>query len=191
MQRALVAFRKNGSVLPEGPQVAAAPAAPAATPPPAPAKPNVEVIAERKRVDVVRDNSAAAGDESATSEKFIYNIKVQNRAFTDVPPLDVQYVVFLERQKIGEKKDKDTIERVVGTAKTEVLNRKTMSQTVTTSELELWKRVLVGNFYYANGGRRKVEDNVAGIWVKVLHEGQVVAEYANPSTVTKRGWEKK
>ena len=53
------------------------------------------------------------------------------------------------------------------------------------------KQALVGDTYYLNGGQRKVEDNVLGVWVKVINEGKVIAEYTNPTTVTKRGWDKK
>lgn len=188
-QKALATFRANGSVIPEAPVVAAA--TPSATPPPPPDVLKVEVSTDRKRTDVGRAGPVSAGDEVKSSEKYVYAIKVQNREFGDVPPLDVQYVVFVERQKLGEKKDKDTIERVNGTLKTEALTRKVPAQTISTSEIELFKQSLVGNFHYANGGRTRVEDNIVGVWVKVLHEGKVIAESTTPSTVTKRGWEPK
>jgi hypothetical protein len=63
-----------------------------------------------------------------------------------------------------------------------------MSRSITSNEVELMKESLVGYFYYTNGGRRKVEDNIAGVWVKVMHEGKLVAEYINPSTAAKHGW---
>jgi len=194
MQRALAAFRKNGSVLPQAPVAAAAPppAPVASTPAPNPAdQVRVEVSADRKRLEFDPGKAKGEGSESKTIEKFVYEVKVQNRTFGDVPGLDIQYLIFVERQKLGELKEKDTVERITGTAKVEPLSRKTMAQTATTSEFTLAKQALVGDMYYANGGRRKVADNVLGIWVKVLHEGKVVAEYTNPTTVIKRGWDKK
>jgi hypothetical protein len=191
MQRALAAFRANGSVLPEAPAIteAPAPAMPAATPPPE--APKVDISVERKRVDTVRADAVQDGMETKASQKFIYNIKVQNRTFGDVPALDVQYVIFVERQKLGTKKDEDTVERVAGNAKTESLSRKVMSQSVSTNEVELWKQSLTGRTFYIKGGRVKVEDGIEGIWVRVLHDGKVIAELTNPSTVTKRGWDAK
>ena len=193
MQRALVTFRNNGSVLPTAPVAAApAPTVAVATPNPVgPGIPNIDVTADRKRVDLQRGAMVSAGDEHRTTEKYQSAVKVQKRSFVDVPALDIQYVIFIERQKLGETKDKDTIERISGSGKTEPLNVNTKSNSVNTSEFELVKQSLVGNYYYTNGGRRKVEDNVEGVWVKVLHEGKVIAEYANPTTITKRGWEKK
>ncbi len=195
MTRALATFRANGSVLPEAPAMAAAATAPvpsAATPAPA-AKGQfrVEVDADRKRIDFVRDTRAQRGQESDSVEKCVYAVKVQNRTFGEVPELDLQYVIFVERQKIGEKKDKDTIERIPGSAKIKPFTPKEPSQIVPTSEFELHKRELVGGFYYPNGGREKVEDNIVGVWIKVMKGGEAIAEYANPSTITKRGWEGK
>jgi hypothetical protein len=194
MTRALATFRANGSVLPQAPAptAAAAPAMAAATPAPlTKEKIKVDVSATRKRIDFARDAKARTGTASDSVEKCVYEVKVQNRSFGDVPALDWQIMIFVERQILGGKKDKDTIERSSGSGKFEPLTRAVALRTVPTSEFELHKRELVGGFYYANGGREKVEDGIVGVWVKVLLEGEVIAEYANPSTVTKRGWEGK
>jgi hypothetical protein len=192
MQRALVAYRNNGSVLPAAPVAvsASAPTPVATTPPPTAAdRLKVDVSADRKRIEA--GEAVSAGDTSKSSEKYVYEMKVQNRSFGDVPALDVQYLIFVERQKLGERKEKDTIDRITGSAKVEPLSRNTMVRTVSTSEIVLAKQSLGGGMYYVNGGRQKVEDNIVGVWVRVLNEGKVIAEYTNPSTVTKRGWDKK
>jgi hypothetical protein len=192
MQRALLAFRNNGSVLPQPPPVATGPALVQiqATPVRNAALPvRVEVSADRRRVET--GGPVFAGDSSAISEKYQYEVKVQNQTFGDVPALDVRYLIFVERQKLGSRKESDTVDRITGSAKVEPLNRKTMAGTVSTSEFVLTKHTIAGDFYYANGGRQKVADNVLGVWVKVFNEGKLVAEYTNPSTVTKRGWDNK
>ena len=194
MQRALVAFRNNGSVLPTAPVAASSAAAPAqaaaTTPPPAASgRLKVDITAERKRIEA--GEAVTARDASKTSEKYVYEVKVQNRSFGDVPALDVQYLIFVERQKLGERKEKDTVDRITGSAKVEPLTRSTMVRTVPTSEIVLDRQVIVGDYYYLNGGRQKVADNVLGLWIKVFSEGKMIAEYTNPSTVTKRGWDKK
>ncbi|MEI9893218.1 MAG: hypothetical protein WDN28_04765 [Chthoniobacter sp.] len=194
MQRASVTYRNNGYVLPQAPVAASAPVPTqvASTPAPNPAdQVRVEVSADRKRLEFDPGKAVGEGRDSKSTEKYAYEVKVQNRTFGDVPGLDIQYLIFVERQKLGELKDKDTVERIMGTTKVEPLSRKTMVQTATTSEFTLTKQALVGDYYYPNGGRRKVADNVLGIWVKVLNEGKVIAEYTNPTTVVKRGWDKK
>lgn len=196
MQRALATFRANGSVIPEAPAVAAAPTpvTPTATPTPAaPAKLKLEVDVDRKRLDLVKDGKSGNRKEDETiTEKYNYVIKVQSREFIEIPPLEVQYLIFVERQKLGSQKDDNPVDRITGSGKIEGLNPKNQLQTITTSELEVSRSIQNAKWGgYVNGGRRKVEDTILGIWVKVLKEGQVVAEYANPSTVTKRGWEQK
>jgi hypothetical protein len=195
MPRALAAFRNNGSVLPQLPPVASAPpvmqiAPTTTTPAPSATDPvKVEVTADRKRVET--GAPVFARDASSITEKFVYEIKVQNRTFADVPALDLRYLIFVERQKLGERKESDTVDRITGSAKVEPLNRKTMVGTATTSEFVMMKHTIAGDFYFANGGRQKVADNVLGIWVKVFNGAKLVAEYTNPSTVTKRGWDNK
>ena len=197
MQRALAAFRANGSVLPQAPVVSAAPqlpVAPTATPTPGEAaKLKIDVSADRKRINVAKDSNAGnRGEDEKITEKYTYAITVQSREFAEVPPLDVQYLVFVERQKLGSQKDDNPVERITGSAKTGELNRKQSAQIVTSSELELSRQIQNSKWGgYVNGGRRKVEDSILGVWVKVLKDGQIVAEYANPSTVKKRGWDKK
>jgi hypothetical protein len=71
------------------------------------------------------------------------------------------------------------------------LTRKTPIQTVNTSEIELTEASVNANFIPIRGTRRKVKDDILGIWVRVMKDGKVMAEYANPSTVTKRGWDAK
>lgn len=193
MTRALAIFRDHGSTVPQAPSTpAVAAATPQATPGSVPVeKLNIGVTADRKRVDMERATVVAMGEESKSSEKVVYDLNVQSRSRTAAPSLDVQYVVFVERQKLGRKKDSDTVERVTGSAKTNPLSVGSPSQSVTTNEIELWKRNLTGGYIYTGGGRLKVEDNILGIWVRVSKEGQLVAEYINPPTLSKRGWEEK
>lgn len=197
MPRALAAFRANGSVLPEAPVAVATPppqVAPAATPPPSgeAARLKIDVGVDRKRLTVAKDNNAGnRGEDEKVTEKYNYAITVQSREFAEVPPLDVQYLIFVERQKLGSQKDDNPVERITGSAKTGELSRKQPTQTVTSSELEISRQIQNSRWNgYVNGGRRKVEDSILGVWVKVLKDGQLVAEYTNPSTVKKRGWDK-
>lgn len=195
MQRALAAFRANGSVLPEAPVAAVTPppVAPTATPGPSAAdKLKIEVAADRKRMDVERDTaSGKRGEDEKITEKYTYAIRVQSREFVEVPPLEVQYLVFVERQKLGSQRNDNPVERITGSVKTGELNRKQPTQILPSSEFELSRQIQNSKWAgYTNGGRRKVEDSVLGVWVKVLKDGQVIAEYANPPTIKKRGWDK-
>ncbi|MEP6667888.1 MAG: hypothetical protein ABJF10_01975 [Chthoniobacter sp.] len=103
----------------------------------------------------------------------------------------MNYLLFVERPKLGSRLDQPSaVDRVTGTQNIDTLTNRA-PQTVTTSDVVLHKDTMGGGWTYNNGGRLRAEDTVVGVWVRVSQGGQVIAEYANPPTVTKRGWDTK
>ena len=153
--------------------------------------PKVQLTAEKKRVDTVKAKAGGEGSEAKGVEKVSYAITLKDISFGDLPALTVDYLLFVERPKLGEKKtEAPFVERIAGSKTVDALTRQT-PQVVTTDEISLKTENLVGNYIYSNGGRVRAEDSVVGVWVRVSQDGQVVGEYAMPSTVIKRGWDKK
>jgi hypothetical protein len=64
-------------------------------------------------------------------------------------------------------------------------------QTVASDQIKLVKKDVVGGYTYNDGGRMKADDNIVGIWVRVMQNGQVIGEHMQPPSVTKRGWDAK
>lgn len=150
----------------------------------------VQITAARNRVDASQAKAGREGTQAKASEKVTYDMKVQNRTFADLANLTVEYILFVERQRLGEKKGTEVTERITGSGPIATLTPKA-PQTVTTSEVTLSKENLVGNYIYSAGGRIKAEDSVTGVWVRVSQDGQMIGQYANPSSVMSRGWDKK
>jgi hypothetical protein len=149
----------------------------------------VQIAVVKTKGDTVRAGGKGEGSQAKTTENISYTVTVKNTTFADLPALTVDYVLFVERPKLGEKKrEEPRVERVTGSKKLEALPRQT-PQVVTTDEVTLTTENLVGNYIYANGGRIKAEDSIIGVWVRVSQDGQIVGEYALPTTITKRGWE--
>lgn len=139
----------------------------------------------------VNGGNAENGVPIKNDEAVHYELRLQNQTIGDLPKLSVDYVVFIQRQKLGEKmSDPPHIDRVTGTEAIELLNNRA-PQSVMTSDFTLHKGSLGGGWTYNNGGRTKAEDTVVGVWVRVMQDGQLVAEYANPSSCKSRGWDKK
>ncbi|HSI13638.1 MAG TPA: hypothetical protein VK961_16455 [Chthoniobacter sp.] len=139
----------------------------------------------------VNTGNADGGVPSKNDETVHYELRLQNQTTGDLAKLSVDYVVFVQRQKLGERTtDPARIERFSGTGPVELLN-KTAPQSIMTTDFTLHKGALGGGWTYHNGGRLKAEDTVVGVWVRVSQEGQVIAEYANPSSVKARGWDQK
>lgn len=159
---------------------------------PATAAPDkVRITSQKKLDDVDKGHVGRAGSRDKNSEKVVYNLTVQNQSLGDLSQLTVDYVLFIERQKLGEKiGGEEHVDRVTGTKTIELLTNRA-PQTITTEEMQLNNSNLVGTYHYKNGGRIKAEDIVVGVWVRVTQNGELIGEYTNPPTVTKRGWDKK
>jgi hypothetical protein len=149
----------------------------------------VQITAQKKRGDETKGRVGGEGTEAKKSEKQSYSVTLQNRTSADLLNLTVDYIIFVERQKLGRKKGDETVERVKSSLKVESLGRQ--PQTVATEEVTLNSENLVGDYIFSNGGRIKAEDSIQGIWVRVSQDGKLVGEYAIPSTMTSRGWDKK
>jgi len=122
------------------------------------------------------------GDTFSGSEDCVYTITLSNNAFKDATKLDVEYDVFVERQKMAEKAGSEHIEHVKGKATVE--NITAMKKvTVDTTKFTLHRSTLGPGTYFTNGGNRSAKDSVKGVWIRVMQEGKLVAEYINPSTL--------
>jgi hypothetical protein len=151
----------------------------------------VQVSVQKKRVEVDKGPVGGAGERAKGSEKVTYELKIQNQTLQDLSKLTVDYVIFVERQKLGERQGQEGhVDRFTGTKSIDALTNRE-PQSLTTEEIELNASNLIGTYHYANGGRIKAQDNVVGVWVRVSQDGQIIGEYANPPTVTKRGWDQK
>jgi hypothetical protein len=148
----------------------------------------VQITAQKKKGDEKKGAFRGEGSVSQNSEKQTYNITLQNRTQADLANLTVDYIIFVERQRVGEKKGNEVVQRVKGSLKVENLSRQ--PQTITTDEVVLNSSNVVGAYIYTNGGRIKAEDSFQGIWVRVSQDGKMIGEYALPSTMTSRGWDK-
>lgn len=126
------------------------------------------------------------GDFHTSSEQVYYKVAVKNGPMKPFPPLTAKYIVFVERQKVGEKMGSEIIEKLTGTAQVGELPKggKAEFQTLTIT----LNQTGLGNGYVAftSGGRIRAQDSIKGIWIKFFDGDQEVDEYANPSTLTKR-----
>jgi len=152
----------------------------------------VQVSVQKKRAEPAKAPLASSGGVAAkAAEKVIYELKLQNQTLSDLSKITVDYLIFVERHKLGEKMGQEPhVDRVAGSKAIDALSNRE-PQTVTTDELELNKGSLGGGWSYVGGGKVRVEDNVVGVWVRVSQDGTVIGEYTNPPNVTKRGWDQK
>jgi hypothetical protein len=151
----------------------------------------VIIQAQKKQAVATAEKVNANTPEAKGSDTIHYELTIQNPGLTDLQQLTVSYVLFVERLKLGSKvNEPGHVDRIAGTKSIDVLTNRA-PQTVATSEITLGKKILTGGYTYSDGGRVKADDNVVGVWVRVLQNGQVIGELTNPPSVTKRGWDTK
>jgi len=139
----------------------------------------------------INGGNADGGVPSKNDETVHYELRLQNQSLGELSKLNVEYIVFVQRQKLGERMtDPPRIERVSGSEAVAALNNREPLSVMTT-DFTLHKGALGGGWTYNNGGRLRAEDSVIGVWVRISQDGQLVAEYANPSSVKSRGWDRK
>ena len=139
----------------------------------------------------VNEGNANNGVAAKNDETIHYELRLQNQTTGDLATLNVEYVIFVQRQKLGQKMtDPAHVDRIVGSQNVDVLNNRE-PKSVTTTDFTLHKATLGGGWTYTNGGRLRAEDSVLGVWVRVSQNGQMIAEYINPSSVKSRGWDQK
>ena len=142
-------------------------------------------------VTKVNGGNAYNGVAAKNEETVHYELRLQNQTIGDLSGLKVDYIIFVQRQKLGERMtDPPKIERIAGSQPVDVLNNRDPKSVMTTA-FALHKQTLGGGWSYTNGGRVRAEDSVGGVWVRISQGDQMIAEYINPSSVKSRGWDGK
>jgi hypothetical protein len=148
----------------------------------------LEIIATRKGVatDIKVKNDPDGPGTTARKKEQIYQITVTNSSFKEVPEMELKYIIFLEREKLGSKAA--SIERVTGAAPLKALKVRE-KQTVETKDFALASESLAPGWIFENGGKVRTRESVKGIWVRLYRDGQLVNELVSPSSIAaKEEW---
>lgn len=152
------------------------------------AKPiRLEFKTNKKRVDVERTQTV---DKTLSQEKWLYEVEIRNISFADQNNLTVEYHCYKRDDKQGAERSKSKLplKAVPGTVTIEQLaNAATFK--FKTVEVAIEKDELKAGWSYTDGSKEKIKDSLYGIWIKILKDGAVVAEYQNPVSLgSKTEW---
>ncbi len=126
---------------------------------------------------------ASDGEANRTKEHSIYQLTIENKSFHDLTGLQVKYVILYTHEELG-KKGSGKPERKTGSFPIATLkSRETL--TFKTDAVELNKASLVGEYHYPSGAKPNAQDALVGIVLHVEQNGQVFAQFANPSSLSK------
>lgn len=142
---------------------------------------DVEISATRRKLD---EDRSRGSNITTTTKEIVYDVTVQSKTFKPQANLEVKYMIFFEDAKAGSAEDA-SVKAERGSEKIATLegNRAYSFQT---KPIKLQTQELDAGWYYSSGGSNRSKDKVSGIWFRVYREGTMIAEYANPSTVSKR-----
>ena len=123
------------------------------------------------------------GGANHTKEHWVYQLTIESKSFHDLTGLQVKYVILYTHEKLGQKASAKP-ERKTGSFPIATLKaRETL--TLKTDALELDKANLVGGYIYPSGAKPNAEDKLVGVVLRVEQNGQVFAQFANPSSLSK------
>jgi hypothetical protein len=146
----------------------------------------VSISAQKKRADDTAQGQVKfAGNHARRVDKIAYTLTLENKTKAELADVSVEYVIFVDRQKLGEQKGEEHIERIRG-AKNLAQPLGHDPQFVTSKKVALVTQNRAGNFVFADGGRIRAEDSVVGVWVKVIQNSEEIGEYINPPTIKAR-----
>jgi len=128
------------------------------------------------------------GSIAEKKEEWGYVVTIENKAFKPLEYLEAKYIIFYKQEQIGSKVPA-RLQRKNGTFAIREIPANGKN-TFTTDAVELKKAVLTGNYIFTNGARTKAEDGLSGIWIRFYQNGNQVAEYIRPPSLSgKEKWE--
>ena len=130
------------------------------------------------------------GIEKVSTEQWVYNVTIENRAPKDFADLEVKYIVFTSDAKPGSNEAPKLIRK--SGSKPVALIKSRAKTNFTTEPIELVKTQLAGGVTYGSGARPRSNDALEGMWLRIYKGDELVAEIVRPTSLaTKESWEKK
>lgn len=147
---------------------------------------DLEIHCVPRRVDQAV-KQASDGGANETKEHWVYEVTIENKTFKELANLDVRYVIFLSQEQLGVKATPTRRQRTGSFSVDSLKSREKKS--FGTNPVELNKSNLVGYWHYANGAKPNAQDTLVGLGIRVYQNGQLFAEFANPSNLVREKWE--
>ena len=141
-----------------------------------------EIHSTPLKIDSATTKSSEGGI-NRTKEHWVYQLTIENKNFHDLSGLQVKYVILYTHEKLGQR-DSARPERKTGSFSVATLKSRE-KLTSKTNVVELNKASLVGNYIYPDGAKPNAQDALVGVVLHVEQNGQVLAQFAYPSSLSK------
>ena len=143
---------------------------------------DVQISASPRKLDEQKNRQG--GNATVTTKEIVYKVTLENRSFKVVPQLQVKYMIFYADPKPdSNEKPVEAYQTGNETLADLASNR---SATFETKPLKLSKEELDAGWYWVGSGKSRFKDRVTGVWIRAYSNGNIVGEYSNPTTVSKK-----
>ncbi|HEY0945931.1 MAG TPA: hypothetical protein VGD81_11720 [Opitutaceae bacterium] len=132
-----------------------------------------------------RDQDAAT---LSRTEDAGYTVTIHNESSTALENVRIEYRVFMLDDRHGAKRSQMALKSQSGSERIAQLAAKTAVDFKTVT-LPLQRLELKPDWVYVDGAKRKIADQLAGIWFKVYRaDGTQIGEYASTESLKKEKW---
>jgi len=147
----------------------------------------LDIRAEKRCLDKEKKSEHNA---MVTTEKWVYEVAIKNGSFRDLAGLSVEYRMFMKDDSVRTKSTKIPLRKKEGTTPIEALANLAVFK-FQTEVMEIETSMLDSGWVYKDkGNKRKSKDSLYGIWLRVMKDEKMVAEYVNPPTLKdKEKWQ--
>ena len=141
----------------------------------------VEIKARRVRLDAERRLTKSSVKKI---ESWCYKFTVTNDSRARLDGLIVEWRVFFVDDTATAETDKLPLQRSQGRSAIGVLDPRATVE-LQSAPLELQITALRSGKHYSGTGKSRIKDSLEGVWVRVMRGREVLAEYANPTSLLK------
>ncbi|MGH8016756.1 MAG: hypothetical protein ACREIA_00430 [Opitutaceae bacterium] len=141
----------------------------------------VEIRARRVRLDSDRRLS---NSRKKKEETWCFKVTVTNESRANLDGIVAEWRVFYINDSPREEKDELELKRKQGSVPLGTLEPGDETE-FQTSALELETIQLRPGYFYTDTDRRTIKDAIEGVWIRIVQGREILAEYANPTSLTK------
>jgi hypothetical protein len=143
---------------------------------------DVQISASPRKLDEQKNRQG--GNVTVTTREIVYKVTLENRSFKNLPQLQVKYMIFYADPKPAN--NEKPVEAYQTGSETLADLASHRSATFETKPLKLTKEELDAGWYWVGSGKSRLKDRVTGVWIRAYSNGNIVGEYSNPTTVSKK-----
>lgn len=143
---------------------------------------DLEVSAWRVRKGAERSETKSTKD---FVEEWCYTVSISNKSRADFNNLSVDYRVYYREDSIRKSDKKPPLQYDAGRIQIGRLASRNEVQ-LDTSVIALDVSQLKIGWKHRGTGKRRTEDSLEGIWLRIFSDGDLVKEYSNPTDLPRR-----